>query len=260
MNNNKPKPSIFSILRKHYPANEYALMQEVRDAAGFGASRSADFVAVNLWPSRGLAVNGIELKSYRNDWLNELKNPEKAEKIFQFCDYFWLLTADDGIAKIDEIPATWGWMTVKSGKITTLKEAPKLQPVSISRNFLCTMLKRATDKTDFVHVDDIVDRIESARESAKNSNTWELKHTTEENDRLRKILDDFRKETDIDLANSTWDRSFMKDVAKSMRFVRSGGIDTIKSELLGLEKTASKILSGITHELSEVKEKETIEP
>jgi hypothetical protein len=81
--------SVFEILRKRFPENEYALMAEVRDKAGFDASRSADYIAVNLWPSRGLSVNGIELKSFRSDWLSELRKPEKAEKIFQYCDYFW---------------------------------------------------------------------------------------------------------------------------------------------------------------------------
>src|SRR3990167_200745 len=96
------KLTIWNILRKHFPENEYALMAEVRDRAGFHASRSADFIAVNLYPSRGLAVNGIELKSHRGDWLGELKNPKKAENIFQYCDHFWLLTADESVARIEE--------------------------------------------------------------------------------------------------------------------------------------------------------------
>lgn len=165
------KKSIFSLLQKRYPANEYALMKEVRDAAGFGASRSADYIAVNLWPSRGLSINGIEEKRFRSDWLSELKKPQKAENIFKYCDYFWLLTCDDSVAKLDEIPITWGWLSIKGEKIYVKKEAPQLQPIQLTRNFLCAMLKRAVDKTDFVHIDSIKDKIAEAKASAENNRT-----------------------------------------------------------------------------------------
>lgn len=39
---------IYTLLRKKFPEREYALMEEVRDKAGFNASRSADFVLMNL--------------------------------------------------------------------------------------------------------------------------------------------------------------------------------------------------------------------
>ena len=70
--------NIYSIIRKRYPENEFVLMEEVSDAAGFSRSRSADYIAVGLWPSRGLYINGIELKSFRSDWLSELKKTKES--------------------------------------------------------------------------------------------------------------------------------------------------------------------------------------
>lgn len=156
------KSSIYSILRKRFPEKEYALMEEVRDKAGFDATRSSDYLAVNLWPSRGFAVHGIELKRFRNDWLTELKKPEKSANIFQYCNHFWLLTTTDNIAKIDEIPDSWGWLTIKGGRIKLMKNAPQLTPNPIPITFMCAMLKRAVDKSNYVHVDDIKDDISTS--------------------------------------------------------------------------------------------------
>ena len=77
----KTKSIIWELLTKRFPPGQYALLKEVRDAAGFHARNSADGIAMNLWPSRGLELNGLEIKSGRGDWLKEYKNPQKAESI-----------------------------------------------------------------------------------------------------------------------------------------------------------------------------------
>jgi hypothetical protein len=53
------------ILYNKFPHGQYALLDEVRDEAGFGASRAIDVLAIGLWPSRGNEVHGIEVKSGR---------------------------------------------------------------------------------------------------------------------------------------------------------------------------------------------------
>jgi len=237
----------WEILQKRFPPNEYALMQEVSDAAGFHRSRSADFIAVNLWPSRGLAINGIELKSFRSDWLSELKKPQKAENIFQYCDYFWLLTSDDNVAKIEEIPISWGWMTIKNEKVFVKKEAPKLEPKQVSRHFMCSMLKRAVDKTEFVHRDSIKDEIEKQKESTKISKEWELKRLHEENDRLTKIMNDFKESSGIDLHSTQWNGYKPSKMGDAVKFIMNNdGLENFKKRLSNLEVEAKRIHENIS--------------
>ncbi len=64
---------------------------EVPNSTGFAKSRTADAVAVCTWPSRGMEIHGIEIKSYRSDWLRELKQPEKSEPVQRFCDRWWVV-------------------------------------------------------------------------------------------------------------------------------------------------------------------------
>jgi hypothetical protein len=69
----------------------YAFAAHVRSHAGFDATRTADFVAMDLWPSRGLSLHGHEIKVSRADWLRELKEPAKAEEFIPYMNFWWLV-------------------------------------------------------------------------------------------------------------------------------------------------------------------------
>lgn len=232
-------------LRKRYPADQYALMAEVRDKAGHYASCSADFIAVGLWPSRGLAVNGIELKSFRGDWLNELKKPAKAENIFQYCDYFWLLTTDDTIAKMEEIPATWGWLVIKGNRIIQKKDAPKLEPKPVSKHFMAAMLKRASDKTQWVHVDSLEDEINIRVENAKGNSGRTIIELTKELESLRTQIREFNEASGIELRDERWYGPSSTKIGAAVKFIQDGGSERIKKELANLQIEAKSIVSKI---------------
>lgn len=236
---------IWSLLRKRYPEDQYALMAEVRDKAGHYASRSADFIAVGLWPSRGLAINGIELKSFRSDWLNELKRPAKAENIYQYCDYFWLLTADDTIAKIEEIPQTWGWLVINGSRIIQKKDAPKLEPKPVSKHFMAAMLKRASSKYGWIHKDSIKVEIDAAYERGKTEDQTASINVQRDLDALRNSVKEFTDASGIKLPDrSWWEES--KNIGSAVKFIKDGGSEKLKKELLNLQSSAKDILENIT--------------
>jgi hypothetical protein len=238
------KVDVYSLLRKKYPSNEYCLMEEVSDAAGFSRSRSADYIAVNLWPSRGLSIIGIELKSFRSDWLSELKKPAKAENIFKYCDYFYLLTTDETIAKMDEIPASWGWLCIKGNCIKVMKDAPKQEPVPTTRHFITCMLKRAADKTNFIHRDSIQERIDAAKEEGKNIRGSENRFKIDEYDNLKKSVIEFETASGVSI-KGRWDQTPVK-IGAAVNFITNGGVDSIKKDLSRLQITAENILKEIT--------------
>ncbi|NFV80017.1 hypothetical protein [Magnetospirillum aberrantis] len=130
-------------LRRAYPAPEYAILFEVADATGARHSRFADAVAMSLWPSRGLTVDGFEIKVSRSDWLREKAKPEKAETIARFCDYWWLVVPK-GLVKVEELPATWGLKEVsEAGEVRTAKSPEKLNAQPLDRLFVASMLRNA---------------------------------------------------------------------------------------------------------------------
>lgn len=122
-------------------ANGYACLFEVANGTGTNAHNFADCVVMSLWPSRGFELHGYEFKVGRGDWLKELKQPDKAWPVMQYCDR-WFLVSSPGVAKLDEIPLTWGWQEFDGEKLRVKKAAPALEAKPLSRTFVASMVRR----------------------------------------------------------------------------------------------------------------------
>ena len=133
---------IINAIGKRCSAPEWAFFPQVRNGTGFAQlPRTADAVAMNCYPSRGLEVHGFEVKTNRNDFLNELKDPEKAESIAKYCDRWWLVMSDSSYVMPGELPVNWGMLSMHGGVLRCDKEAPKLDAVPLDRLFVAALLR-----------------------------------------------------------------------------------------------------------------------
>jgi len=145
---------LLELLREQYPHPDSAIIAEFQNMTG-GYARRADAIAMHCWPSKGLELIGFEIKTSRADWLRELKQPEKAEAIKQFCDRWYLVIYEYEIVHFGfgfeqkEVPDDWGVMIRQwegSGyKLKIKKEAPKLDPKPIDRLFLASLMRLASN-------------------------------------------------------------------------------------------------------------------
>jgi len=62
---------IRAAMRRWFAPPESAIVYEVAQSTGARAHRHLDAVAMELWPSRGLAIHGIEIKVNLYDWRRE---------------------------------------------------------------------------------------------------------------------------------------------------------------------------------------------
>lgn len=85
----------------------------------------------------------------RADFLNEMRDPTKAQAVFQFCDR-WSLVTPVGLVKAEELPEPWGLMTFDGRTMRTVKSAPKLVPVPLTPGFVAAMLRRAGEADDAI--------------------------------------------------------------------------------------------------------------
>lgn len=132
--------------------------EHVRCDAGFWASRTADFMAVDMWPSTGNAVHGHEVKVSRSDWLTELRTPEKSLPFTELVDYWWLVVADPSIVRANELPTGWGLLVLNKGGLRAKVRPHRLNTTAgsslaahraqppLPRGFVAALL-RATYKT-----------------------------------------------------------------------------------------------------------------
>lgn len=196
-------PDVHAALTKRFPSPEWILLHEVRDDAGWRGSRSADAVAMNTWPSRGLQTHGVEIKQSRTDWLRELKDPAKSAPVQRFCDFWWLAVSDEKIAKLEEIPLTWGFLVLRGKSLVAVKPAPELKPEPPDRGFVAMLLRNATKgTTPTAMVDSLVqERVEARLVSDRDHNAYALERVTVALDELTKQVALFEQASGISINN-----------------------------------------------------------
>lgn len=134
---------LYDLIVARHPANEWAVFPQVRNAAGYDSNRTIDAIALNLWPSRGLALHGFEIKTGRGDWRRELRDPRKAEGTAMYCDYFWVV-ATKGVVDPGELPDGWGLYETHGKGLRLVHRAEKREAPDLTRSFVVALLKRAS--------------------------------------------------------------------------------------------------------------------
>lgn len=241
------KPEHFNSLYSLFPAGQYSMMKEVRDEAGFSARRSIDVIVVGLWPSRGNELIGIECKSNRGDWLKELKNPAKQESIYKYCDRFYLYCTDESVARLEEVPKTWGYILLNNkGKIKIIKNAPPLKPSALTRSFLATMIKRATE--GMIHPDTINDKIKKAFKEGEENKSYEVTRLNGALDALKSKVARFEEGLGMSITEISWiEKHDAEELGAALKYILDNQHKN-KKELEKLEEELKKItktMSGI---------------
>lgn len=144
-------PDIVAALERRYnpegKPRQYATFTEVTDG---GQRRRIDFLAVNLWLSRGRLIEGVEIKVQRRDWLRELAR-EKADAWYGTADRWWI-AAPPGVLRRDELPPTWGYLEARKHgpaayRLYVEKEAVPLNPREPWPEWMVMrLLKRGEDR------------------------------------------------------------------------------------------------------------------
>jgi hypothetical protein len=134
---------LWELLKTRYSGDEWVIVSEVRNRAGYDANRTVDAVAMNMWPSRGLRLHGFEIKTSRSDWLRELKEPAKADAFNHLVDFWWLVVSDPAIVREGELPDSWGLLVPRGPGLGVETQATKHEGVDVTRGFLAAMLRRS---------------------------------------------------------------------------------------------------------------------
>jgi len=220
--------ALVRLLDVKFPAPAWAFLPFVRSATGYGRTiRTADGVAMSLWPSRGLELLGFEIKVSRGDWLQELKNPEKADAIFGFCHRWYIVAGDDTIMDKAELPSTWGLMVKKGRGLRTVTEAPKLQPKAIDLSLLCAILRRVqeTQAPKAVLKKERAEGYSEGVKSGEQSMQYKCDGYLKELKALRGTAETFERVCGVDLSRydwSGWAHAQNINIAEAVRVVMTG--------------------------------------
>lgn len=191
-------PHARDMLRKRYSAPEWALLEEVAPATG-GGTRYADAIAVNLWSSRGHAIHGFEIKVSRGDWQKELRQPEKAEPIYRFCDHWWIV-APKGIVKDGELPPTWGLLEVRATGLVQVVAAPRLKPEPITRAFFASLMRRGHEQLERLTEIKVHQALADSRAELTKRIAEGVEQATYRHRDLKKAVDKFHEQTGLSIS------------------------------------------------------------
>jgi len=234
------------ILSVRYSAPEYAFLPQVRNQTGYIKQvRTADALAMSLFPSRGLHLYGFEIKISRSDWLSELASPEKAEDFYKYCDFWYLVVSDPAIVKEGELPVPWGLIETSKGKCRIVKTAPhNLETLPPSLLMLCGLLRKASELRAIADTS----LIEAARLEGYTRGTeaekYQTRSATAELTRLRDNIAKFEEVSGLKL--DSWDAG---NVAEAVKQLRSGVKAT--NLLRRLKAETESVLATISKSLGE---------
>ena len=125
----------------HGNGPRYAVAGGVKSGAGHAARRTADFIAMDLWPSGGLEIHGHEVKVSRSDWLRELKEPEKAAEFIPYVNRWWLVVPSPAIVGLGELPDGWGLMAMRGERLAVIEAAPHRDALPLPPTRLAALLR-----------------------------------------------------------------------------------------------------------------------
>lgn len=243
-------------LIERYPAPQYAFLPQVRNSTGYSMRRqirTADALALSLWASRGLEMHGFEIKTFRADWINELKNPEKAEDIARFCHRWWIV-APDNLVREGELPANWGLLVAKGKGLVCKKEAPQLKAKPIDYAMLAGIMRKANEVMVPLHK--IEARIDEAYQNGLNSQKEISEMRTREADGLRKCIEEFEAASGINI-RSRWSWAHPpEEVGRIVRFLLDKGPEGVRKQMQTTKESLLRIVRSIDAEEPKLDSKE----
>lgn len=98
-------------LALRWPDSDYLSIEEAPQRSDRGG-RKLDLLVVSLWRSRGLALDGVEIKVSASDWRRELGNGAKADFWWRHTNRFWVAVSAGLIETVKpELPPGWGLLS-----------------------------------------------------------------------------------------------------------------------------------------------------
>lgn len=234
------EPDVLRVLAARYAAPSYAFVAGVRNATGFARSvRTADALAFGLWPSRGMEIEGFEIKVSRSDWLRELKEPAKSHEIQRYCDRWWVVAPPD-VVDDAEMPPTWGLLVCAATRVRTERPAPQLVAEPLSKTFVASVMRSFT--THYVLPESIADRVAAAKEEERKALAYEREAAARDLVRLRDKVQEF--EAAAGVAIDRWDRG---SVGKAVAAVLAMGLDegSVAGHVAGLRAKLARIVEKL---------------
>lgn len=238
-------------LGRMYPSPQYGFLTQVRSGTGYYAARTADALAMSLWPSRGLHLYGFEVKVSRTDWMKELKNPQKAEELASYTHFWYMVFGSEDIFKITEVPEKWG-VIVPSGKgLKIIKQAPiNTEVLPIDYLVLAGIFRNVAEQC--IPKELLKREMDERYQAGQSNGEYNYKQIKDQFQEVTKNVSDFENAAGITLKGWTWEKNHdPKEVGEAVRAVLNHNerVKVAKEEIKKLKTKAENIAKYLDGEI-----------
>lgn len=245
--------TLHAAIDRKYPIDGYVALHEVRDATGFDAGRSADAITIGMYKSRGLQIEGFEIKVSRSDWLQELKDARKAEAWMRYCHRWWLVTHDANIVFPGELPATWGLLVLNArGRLDVAHMAPPMVPEPLSMKAFTALMQASRSQV----LAGEAERIRAAREdgakAGEATRDWRVRDVQTQFDALKEKVDELERLCDYPVVRERlrYNGTKPEEIARIFKLLQSktdleGELDRMKADLKWRSESADRIAANL---------------
>lgn len=243
---------LFDRIRQRHPAPAWAVLRHVRNQTGYrkGRIRTADAMALSLYPSNGLCLHGFETKVSASDLRKELYDPTKSAEFSEYCDYWWLVLGSEDLMNGTQIPEAWGVLAPRGKSLYAVKKAPKLSPKPLDMGIVCGIIRKASEVTDDLLKGMVpaADVRKLVAEQVAADGDKAMKYLQEKYIELKKTITEFEESSGLNISNR-WQN---KSVVAAIKYVMEQGMESIVKEAQADERRTRKYLQGIEDFLKDV--------
>lgn len=139
----RKRPSPWAFLRElRIGTGRVGRNKQQRETRPHTIKQRIDAWTYNTWPSQREAIS-FEVKTSRQDFLNEIRRPEKRLAAQSVSNRFYFVSCEGVVRSVMEIPEDCGWMEIVDGLLILRKEAPWRELPTIPLYFFTSIVRRA---------------------------------------------------------------------------------------------------------------------
>ena len=193
-------------------------------------------------------LHGFEIKTWRADWLQELKNPDKADNICSFCHFWYIAIDDEKIVKLDELPIDWGLMLCTKGTRKILKKAPERTNVTpLDIQMIAGILRKAADLIG--PAGELKNAEDKGRKEAETRLQVSIDHYKYEREVLQQKVNDFETASGIKIDQYGKTGS---EIGAAVKVVLEGCYDSYKHRLERTKNDLQRTVNDLSRVINEL--------
>jgi len=199
----------------------YVVAVQVNNGAGYAYGRTLDAIVFDTWPSEGLTLHGLEIKTTKSDLRRELQNTKKYADFAPHLDYFSIV-APKGTVDLRLLPQKWGlYQPTDDGKLRARRKPLSIHDENhrtISRSMAAAFVRALVSRS--LSQDATAAAFARGEDVGKRFGERKIESLSKDNDSLKKAIEEFEEVSGVKIPS--WGGV---KIGEAVNIVLAGGIE-----------------------------------